>query len=69
MYTQELNDGRLWLREVENVCTVGSTVTLYKLQFVRIRHDCMGNNYTTEYTNIPDCSRHLYISCGSAKHR
>jgi hypothetical protein len=49
MYTQEPSDGRLWLRKVENGFTVGSTVTLAKLQFMRIKQDCMGNNYTRVY--------------------
>jgi len=49
MYRQKLRDGRLWLRKMENGFTVGSTVTPAKLQFMRIRHDCTENNFTSKF--------------------
>lgn len=48
MYTQQLRDGRLWLRKMENGFTFESTVTPAKLQFARIRHDCIENNFTSK---------------------
>ena len=48
MYTQKLRGGRLWLRKRENGFTVGFTATPAKFQCMRIRHDCVQNNYTSE---------------------
>jgi hypothetical protein len=48
MYTQKLRDGRLWLRKMENGFTVGFTITPAKLQFMRIRHVCVENNFTSK---------------------